>query len=119
MKHFGSWSVAVEEAGLEVPENPMVTTPEVLAVLSTNRLPAFCKKVYEDFKWITPDYDAHTRKLAWSLVQAIGYDGNPFESISRETGVDAKLFNKWLTGKAELGYDDAISVGKYLRNMLV
>ncbi|PFJ81443.1 hypothetical protein COI95_08740 [Bacillus cereus] len=115
---FANWNNAVESAGFNVPANPKVTTPKVLeAIKPPEEKVSQPRKVYEDFKWITPEYEAHTRKLVWSLIESIGLGADPFRAIPEKVGVHVGLFNDWLKGEGVLGYDDTIAIGRYLREL--
>ena len=74
-------------------------------------------KVYEDFRIITPDYEEYTRKLAWRLIGTIGLAADPFSFIPEKTGVNVKVFNDWLRGDGQMGYDDMVTIGKHLREL--
>ncbi|MGE1009228.1 hypothetical protein ACVWY7_001209 [Bacillus sp. TE9106W] len=113
---FGSWSSTCEEAGVLVPTNPKVTKAEVLKVFEPPQV-SQSNKVYEDFRIITPDYEEYTRKLAWRLIGTIGLASDPFSFIPEKTGVKVKVFNDWLRGSETMGYDDMITIGKYLREL--
>ncbi|EJS49722.1 hypothetical protein COM33_29070 [Bacillus toyonensis] len=116
---FGNWSSACEEAGVLVPANPKVTTAEVLKVFEPPQEERVSQpgKVYEDFRIITPKYEEHTRKLTWKLIGTIGLASDPFSFIPEKTGVNVKVFNDWLRGNETMGYDDMITIGKYLREL--
>lgn len=116
---FGNWSSACEEAGVLVPANPKVTTAEVLKVFEPPQEDRVSQsnKVYEDFRIITPDYEEYTRKLTWRLIGTIGLASDPFSFIPEKTGVNVKVFNDWLRGNETMGYDDMITIGKYLREL--
>ncbi|MDF9886689.1 hypothetical protein M2246_001880 [Bacillus sp. LEw-kw-24] len=116
---FGNWSSACEEAGVLVPANPKVTTAEVFKVFNQPQeeqvsLPG---KVYEDFRIITPDYEEYTRRLTWRLIGVLGLASDPFSFIPEKTGVNVKVFNGWLRGSETMGYDDMVTIGKYLREL--
>ncbi len=74
-------------------------------------------KVYEDFRIITPDYEEYTRRLTWRLIGTIGLASDPFSFIPEKTGVNMKVFNDWLRGSETMGYDDMVTIGKYLREL--
>ncbi|MCP1166772.1 hypothetical protein NKS31_27930 [Bacillus sp. 1813sda1] len=116
---FGNWSSACEEAGVSIPLNPKVTSPEVLKVFEPpqEKQESQSNKVYEDFRIITPDYEEYTRKLAWRLIGTIGLAADPFSFIPEKTGVNVKVFEGWLRGDGQMGYDDMVSIGKYLREL--
>ncbi|MBM6767603.1 hypothetical protein [Bacillus cereus] len=116
---FGNWSSACEEAGVLVPANPKVTTAEVLKVFEPPQEERVSQpgKVYEDFRIITPKYEEYTRKLTWKLIGTIGLASDPFSFIPEKTGVNVKVFNDWLRGNETMGYDDMITIGKYLREL--
>ncbi|HHK5550417.1 TPA: hypothetical protein ACQUHI_000604 [Bacillus tropicus] len=118
-RFFGNWSSACEEAGVLVPTNPKVTTAEVLKVFEPPQGDQVSKsnKVYEDFRIITPDYEEYTRKLAWRMIGTIGLAADPFSFIPGKTGVNVRVFNDWLRGGETMGYDDMITIGKYLREL--
>ncbi|OWT48731.1 hypothetical protein [Bacillus sp. K2I17] len=116
---FGNWSSACEEAGVLVPANPKVTKAEVLKVFELPQVDQVSRsnKAYEDFRIITPDYEEYTRKLAWRMIGTIGLAADPFSFIPEKTGVNVRIFNDWLRGSATMGYDDTITIGKYLREL--
>lgn len=116
---FGNWSSACEEAGALVPANPKVTTAAVLKVFNPPQEEQVSQsnKVYEDFRIITPDYEEHTRKLVWKLIATIGLESDPFRFVPEKVGVNVKVFNDWLRGSGQMGYDDMIAIGKYLREL--
>ncbi|GAB6458838.1 hypothetical protein bcgnr5371_12230 [Bacillus cereus] len=116
---FGNWFRACEEAGVLVPANPKVTKSEVLKVFDPPEVVQVSQsnKVYEDFRIITPDYEEYTRKLTWRLIGTIGLESDPFSFIPEKTGVNVKVFNDWLRGSQTMGYDDMITIGKYLREL--
>ncbi|MRS25134.1 hypothetical protein [Bacillus sp. RIT694] len=116
---FGNWSSACEEAGVLVPANPKVTKAEVLKVFEPPQGDQVSQsnKAYEDFRIITPDYEEYTRKLAWRLIGTIGLAADSFSFIPEKTGVNVKVFNDWLRGSSTMGYDDMITIGKYLREL--
>ncbi|AFQ25792.1 hypothetical protein P4493_22795 [Bacillus thuringiensis] len=116
---FGNWSSACEEAGVLVPANPKVTTAEVLKVFEPPQEDQVSQsnKAYEDFRIITPDYEEYTRKLTWRLIGTIGLASDPFSFIPEKTGVNVKVFNGWLRGSETMGYDDMVTIGKYLREL--
>lgn len=116
---FGNWSNACEEAGVLVPANPKVTSPEVLKVFEPpqEKQESQSNKVYEDFRIITPDYEEYTRELAWRMIGTIGLAADPFSFIPEQTGVNVKVFSGWLRGSETMGYDDVITIGKYLREL--
>ncbi|MGH1326103.1 hypothetical protein [Bacillus pretiosus] len=116
---FGNWSSACEEAGVLVPANPKVTTAEVLKVFEPPQEDQVSQsnKAYEDFRIITPDYEEYTRKLTWRLIGTIGLASDPFSFIPEKTGVNVKVFSDWLRGSGKMGYDDMITIGKYLREL--
>ncbi|PEE18286.1 hypothetical protein CON53_09190 [Bacillus cereus] len=116
---FGNWASACESAGVNVPGNPKVTTPEVLKVIKPpeEEQVSVLSKVYEDFRIITPEYEEQTRKLSWRLIESIGLGADPFRAIPEKVGVHVGLFNDWLKGEGVLGYDDTIAIGRYLREL--
>ncbi|KAB2454638.1 hypothetical protein F8160_09470 [Bacillus sp. CH126_4D] len=116
---FGNWSSACEEAGVSIPLNPKVTSPEVLKVFEPpqEKQESQSNKVYEDFRIITPDYEEYTRELAWRIIGTIGLAADPFSFIPEKTGVNVKVFNDWLRGSKTMGYDDMITIGRYLREL--
>ncbi|HFJ9465266.1 hypothetical protein ORN01_04220 [Bacillus cereus] len=116
---FGNWSSACEEAGVLVPANPKVTTAEVLKVFNPPQEEQVSQpgKVYEDFRIITPEYEEHTRKLTWKLIGVLGLASDPFRAVPEKVGVNVKVFSDWLRGSGKMGYDDMITIGKYLREL--
>ncbi|KXY64184.1 hypothetical protein [Bacillus cereus] len=118
-RFFGDWASACEEASVSIPLNPKVTSPEVLKVFEPHQEKQVSQsnKVYEDFRIITPEYEAHTRELAWRLIGTIGLAADPFSFIPEETGVNVKVFSGWLRGDGQMGYDDMVTIGNYLREL--
>ncbi|AJH70081.1 hypothetical protein BF32_106 [Bacillus thuringiensis] len=116
---FGNWSSTCEEAGVSIPLNPKVTTAEVLKVFEPpqEKREIQSNKVYEDFRIITPEYEEYTRKLSWRLIESIGLGVNPFSFIPEKTGVNVKVFEGWLKGDGQMGYDDMVTIGRYLREL--
>ncbi|PEL37899.1 hypothetical protein COE95_11610 [Bacillus toyonensis] len=116
---FGNWASACEEVGVSIPANPKVTTTEVLKVFEPPQEDRVSQsnKAYEDFRIITPDYEEYTRRLTWRLIGTIGLASDPFSFIPEKTGVNVKVFNDWLRGSETMGYDDMVTIGKYLREL--
>ncbi|MED0943693.1 hypothetical protein [Bacillus mycoides] len=116
---FSNWNSACEEAGVRIPANPKVTTVKVLKAIKPpeEEQVSVLGKVYEDFKWITPEYEKHTKELTWKLIGVLGLTADPFRAIPEKVGVHVGLFNDWLRGDGVLGYDDMVTLGRYLREL--
>ncbi|MGG3446278.1 hypothetical protein [Bacillus nitratireducens] len=116
---FGNWASACEEAGVSIPANPKVTTAKVLKAIKPPEKEQASQlgKVYEDFKWITKEYEEQTRNLTWKLIGVLGLASDPFKAIPEKVGVNVKVFNDWLRGSGQLSYDDMVTIGRYLREL--